>query len=508
LELKRMEERKHAAGRWRREWALAGWACLIGAGCAGQRAAPASDPVAGVRAAPQQAAADVAAADSAQRLAPSSDGGVVVDNLQLDAARRDELRALDDLDPPTRKAFLSLFGQDPLGLVERPANAARYEIPVETNAAVQRWIEYFRDKQPDRFATYLSRSGRYEAMIRSKLRAAHLPEDLLYLAMIESGMNPNAYSRSRAVGLWQFMRGTGRLYRLKIDFWTDERRDPERATDAAVAFLSDLYDEFGSWYLAAAAYNGGKGRVRRGIQRTGSTDFWALSRARVLRRETREYVPKLIAAMIMARDPEAYGFGGVKKEPPEPGYVEVEVPDATSFDVIAEAAGVDEETIRRLNLRYTRHVTPPKQRAIVRLPVGSDVRFAANYARIPASRRVTWLVHSVTRGQTLSYIAVRYGTSVAAIRAANGNISPRRLQIGQRLVIPRIGARPPIRVASAVRVRPAPPPANGAKTITVRRGDSLWLIARRYRISTSDLMAMNDLRSSLIRPGDRLTVRR
>ncbi len=417
---------------------------------------------------------------------------------------QDDVLALDEDD---RRSFYHIYGSDPLGLSERALTLAeRNEIPLEMNEHVERWIDFFTTgKGRTRFRIYLERAGAYDEMIRRRLREAGLPEDLIYLAMIESGMNPNAYSRAHAVGLWQFIRGTGRLYDLEIGYWLDERRDPFKATDAAVAHLRDLYDDYGSWYLAAAAYNGGPGRVNRGISRTGSTDFWDLSDARVLRSETRNYVPKLIAATTIAKNPEQYGFDDVVPHPPL-AFDVVEVPDATSFDVLAEAAGTTEDEIRRLNPQYPRRVTPPDMRAEVRVPPGTAATFTTAYAQVPASERVTWLEHVVTRGQTLSHIADRYGVSITAIRATNNNVNPRRLQIGQKLIIPRSG-RARAQVASAA---PAPAPAvtseDGSRIVTVQRGDTLWTIARAHGVTTSDLMTMNNLKTSRIYPGDRLTV--
>jgi membrane-bound lytic murein transglycosylase D len=429
-----------------------------------------------------------------------------VDAARLAEAQREAEEVVDSLEEVNREEFYLLFGADPLGLSTNPANAARYEIPLETNEAVERWIDFFAVKAHDRFATYLARAGRYEDMIRSRLREAGLPEDLLYLAMIESGMNPNAYSHAHAAGMWQFIRGTGRRYDLQIDYWVDERRDPYKATDAAIAHLGDLYEEFGSWYLAAAAYNAGAGRVSRGIKSTGSTDFWDLADARVLRSETRNYVPKLIAAAIIAKNPEHYGFDDVV--PLEPLEFEtVEVPDATSFDVLAEAAGVTEADILLLNPQYLRRVTPPKQSVEVRVPSGTGERFTVAYAAVPASERVTWLEHRVQRGETLGHIAGLFGTSVSAIRAANNNVNPKRLQIGQLLIIPRSGASP-TRVASAAPAGGAASSGTGPLTVTVRSGDTLWAISRRYNVSTTQLMQINGLQSSRIHPGDRITVRR
>ncbi|MGD8497192.1 MAG: LysM peptidoglycan-binding domain-containing protein [Gemmatimonadales bacterium] len=429
-----------------------------------------------------------------------------VDSAGVEAAAEDAGDAVETLDEPSRREFYALFGDDPLGLSRRPVNAARFDIPVEMNDQVQRWIDYFTEGDgAARFRLYLERAGRYEGMIRERARAAGLPEDLLYLALIESGMNPNAYSRARAVGMWQFMASTGRTYGLHIDYWLDERRDPFLATDAAIAHLGDLYERFGSWYLAAAAYNAGAGRVSRGIRRVGSDDFWDLADARVLRSETRNYVPKLLAAATIARNPVKYGFGDVQPLPPLEFDV-VQVPDATSFDVLAEAAGTTEDEIEALNPQFVRKVTPPKQTVEVRVPVGKAAAFTTAYAQIPPDQRVTWLEHRVTRGQTLGAIAARYGTSVTAIRAANNNVNPRRLQIGQRLVIPRGRGS---RVASSTGGGSAGRSLDdGPLTVTVRNGDTLWALARRYGTSTGQLMAYNGLNSSVIHPGDRITIRR
>ena len=430
----------------------------------------------------------------------------------LDAWQTDESPGFQDdvleLDEVSRREFYHLYGSDPLGLSSTSVTAAKYEIPLETNEHVERWIEFFTTGAGrTRFRIYLERSGAFEDMIRQRLRDAEMPEDLLYLAMIESGMNPNAYSRAHAVGLWQFIKGTGRRYDLEIGYWLDERRDPFKATDAAVAHLGDLYEEFGSWYLAAAAYNAGAGRVSRGIKKTGSSDFWDLADARVLRSETRNYVPKLIAATMIATNPETYGFTDIERAPPLEFDV-VDVPDATSFDVLAEAAGTTEDEIRRLNPQYPRRVTPPDGAAEVRVPKGQSAAFVVAYARVPPSDRVTWLEHVVTRGQTLSHIASRYGVSVTAIRATNNNVNPKRLQIGQKLIIPRSGKARTQLASAAPSPAPATLAADGTKSVTVRRGDSLWTIARAHGVSTGELMTMNNLKSSVIHPGDRLTVGR
>lgn len=399
-----------------------------------------------------------------------------------------------------------MFG--PEGMAEAESEEATWDIPITMNEAVERWLEYFQTDGRRNFSIYLSRSGRYEPMMRAVFRDSRLPEDLVYLSLIESGFSPRAYSRAHAVGLWQFIRSTGGLYGLRVSYWVDERRDPILATKAAAAHLKDLYEEFGSWYLAAAAYNGGATRVRRGIARTGSDDFWTLADRRYLRRETRNYVPKLIAAALIAKQPEHFGFIDIPQSEPL-AYDVVRVPDATSLEVIAEAAGVPESDVAELNPQVLRGVTPPGERYSVRVPAGSGQTFAANYATIPPGDRVRWVAHTVRRGETLSRIARIYGVSVSAIRAANNYVNPRRLRIGQRLVIPRAGKLPTrlaaARTSSTRRVEPQRPDGRYI-TYRVQRGDTLWAIARRYDVTARQLMQWNGLRTTRIYPGDEVRV--
>ena len=406
-----------------------------------------------------------------------------------DASGRAARRTMD-------RAVREALAGDPVGLVHQGEDARVF--PLASNERVQSWVHYFETRLREQFQIYLARKTRYEPMIRRKLREAGLPQDLIYLSLIESGMNPDAYSRAHAVGLWQFISGTGRRYGLEVSYWIDERRDPEKATDAALAHLKDLYEEFGSWYLAAAAYNGGPNRVRRGLRSVPGGSFWDLADRRLLRRETRDYVPKIIAAAMIGHDPQRYGFEVPERET-LPEYETVRVPDATSFDVLAEVAGTDEEMIDLLNPQFPRSVTPPHREVEVRVPVEGAAGFAVRYAAVPVEDHVTWTFHTVQRGHTLGWIGQQYGVSVAALRAANGNVNPRRLQIGQQLVVPRAGAR----AAST-----GSAPRSGPQTIVVREGDSLWLIARRHAVSTRQIIEWNRLSSSVIHPGDRLEIRR
>ncbi|MBI4540046.1 MAG: lytic transglycosylase domain-containing protein [Gemmatimonadetes bacterium] len=268
-----------------------------------------------------------------------------------------------------------------------PAGVSVAEVPLEVNARVEKWLHRYVGGQRRYFQAWLAREGRYGELIRAKLRDRGLPEDLVYLAMIESGFLPGAYSVAEASGLWQMMDGTARRYGLRVDVYVDERRDPVRATDAALAYLEDLYRQFGSWYLAAAAYNAGEARVARALRGgragTASQDrdvFWEIMEG--LPPETREYVPMMIAAMILAKNPERYGF---EFEPFEPfRYERVFVPGGTTLSRVAWLAGVSLDTLRALNPHFVLGVTPPEISYPVRVPAGTAARVVARYGRVNA----------------------------------------------------------------------------------------------------------------------------
>ena len=318
-----------------------------------------------------------------------------------------------------------------------PPEIVQWDIPIVMNGAVERWMSYYQNEGRKSFEISLSRAGRYEALMRETFREAGLPEDLVYVPLVESGFKATAYSRARAMGLWQFVPNTARIYKLEMSYWVDERLDPIAATVAAVDYLGDLQREFGDWYLTLAAYNAGPGRVHRAIRQAKSRDYWILSSRRALTRETRDDVPKLIAAALIAKQPEHYGIR--KRFEPIATFDIAYVPDATSLDVVADAAGVPIDEIMALNLHLIRGVTPPGLRYPVRLPAGTARIFAESFATVPPSERVRSVVHLVRRGDTLERIARRYGTRISAIRAANADLDPQRLLAGQRLLIP--GAR-------------------------------------------------------------------
>jgi membrane-bound lytic murein transglycosylase D len=390
------------------------------------------------------------------------------------------------------------------------AVADRFDLEIESflgHRRVRYYMDYFVGPARERFEIWLGRLQRYEGMIHSRFRVYGLPEDLVYLALIESGYSTTAVSRASAVGMWQFISATGRRYGLRIDNWVDERRDPFKSTDAAARYLADLKDEFGAWYLAAAAYNGGPTRVQRGLRRlnreTNPTEdaFFALSDRRYLVRETRDYVPKLIAATMIAKTPGAFGFDSIATWAPLV-YDEITVPNQTGLDVLAELADTTDRALDELNPHYYRGATPPGERAVVRVPRGAGPLVMHRYAELPAGDRVNFLEHRIQRGETLGEIARRYRVSLRAINAANPGLKPRALRVGQRLTIPVSSSARRVGTAS----RRASAPESGVHM--VRRGDTLWVVAQRYGVTVERLRSLNDISANdtMLKVGQRLRV--
>jgi membrane-bound lytic murein transglycosylase D len=268
------------------------------------------------------------------------------------------------------------------------------------------------------------------------LRDKGLPEELAFLPLIESGFYLNAYSRARAVGPWQFIASTAKRYGLVIDWWRDERKDPVKSTHAAAEYLRDLYRMFGSWKLALAAYNAGEGRIQRALKRTGAEDYWSLLNTRQIRNETKEYVPRYIAATMIANAPEDYGFYNlVYHEPLE--YDKVSISSPVDVDVIARCAEVTVEDIRRLNPELRRWSTPPNvQSYTIRIPQGSTEVFVENLEKIPVEERFSVDTYKVKKGDNLRKIAKKTGIPVNVILAMNSMAGIERLEIGEDIKIP------------------------------------------------------------------------
>jgi len=313
--------------------------------------------------------------------------------------------------------------------------------------------------------------------------------------------------------MWQFMKRTAKGYGLRVDSWVDERRDPYKATDAAARHLADLNRRFGSLYLAAAAYNAGSGKVSRGIIRlpdeesdsvNSDATFFRLYDTKLLRRETKDYVPKLIAAALIAKQPKRYGFRVTTAEPAP--YDSIVVPDMTGLDVVARLADTTVAAIRELNPQYLRLTTPPNTKSVVRLPVGQGDSTVAAYSVLPARQRVTFIEHFMAGGETLGHIARRYHVNQAMLLAANPKLNPRRVRIGQRVVVP-TGGVPSTRVARRMAERVV---AAGTSTSTfhrVRRGETISEIADEYGVTQRELRGWNNLDGiGRIRIGQKLRV--
>lgn len=378
-------------------------------------------------------------------------------------------------------------------------------IPLIRNKRVEGVIKYWQGKGRKPFTGYLSRAGNYIPMITQILREQGLPDELVYLAMIESGFKLNAYSRSHASGMWQFIKSTGNIFGLYSDWWVDERRDPVKATYAAARYLKKLHLDFDDWYLALAAYNCGEGRVRRHINTFGTRDYWKLTR---LPKETRSYVPLYISAAIIAQNPTEYGFPEI--EYPDPVQVDsVIVTESIDIEQIAELVGSDYETIKSLNPTILRWCTPPTVKEFtLYLPHGTARQFEKKVADIPAAKKHKWVTYRVQSGESLSQIAARHGTTTSIIRSLpqNNIKNVHKIQVGQKIWIP----IPPDRYklnSVEFTVPESTTPQRHKITHTVRKGENLTLIARKYGTSVTSLKKWNNLyHKKYLIPGDKLKI--
>lgn len=381
------------------------------------------------------------------------------------------------------------------------ADTVIYDVPIEWNEKVENSLVYLQTVARDAFATYLERSGRYMHIVERILEEYGLPHDLAYLPLIESGFNPHAYSYARAVGMWQFISATGRTYGLDHNWWYDQRRDFEKSTRAAARHLRDLYNEFGSWHLALAAYNGGAGRIRREIRKKNTHDFWKLR----LHKQTMNYVPLFMAATIIAKQPEKYGFNPKYEVPLE--YETVACSKCISFKNIAAYTGISVSDLELLNPELRRGVTPPDIKEYsLRVPNGHASEFMASYDKIPSEQNTNWVRHRIRRGETVSTIARRYGVSIASIVQANNLGRRKRIYAGKTLMIPippgkSNAGSSPVRTSSGNKIQKS---TNGR--YLVKHGDTLWDIAMAHGVTVSSLKRANSLSSNRIYAGRELVI--
>jgi len=416
------------------------------------------------------------------------------------------------------KQAVAVFG-DSLGVPPDSTAAEEPELTwdldvrsYETHARVEHYVTMFSSEAKTRIVDRLERGSRYEPMIRAKLKAAGLPEDMYYLALVESGYSPDAYSRAAAVGIWQFMTATAKGAGLRVDWWVDERRHPTRSTAAAVRHLSWLKDQFGSLYLAAAAYNGGSGRVSRGLTRyadelegtSGEDVFFALAEHDYLRKETKDYVPQLIAAALIGKNPSRYGLT-LRRLPPFE-YDSVRVGPSIPLAAVARATGSELSEVAELNTHILRGVTPPKDSLYVNVPIGRADGFTELLAKLPATDRTPYSRVKSKKGETFVGVARRVGVLSKQLAWYNPGDGRRKgaLSSGTTILIPSADV---LRAA-----RDLPDPAieiYGSSSVRhiVRKGETLSGIAKRYRTSVSTLKRLNRLRRDSIFAGQSLRVR-
>jgi membrane-bound lytic murein transglycosylase D len=387
------------------------------------------------------------------------------------------------------------------------------DLPLELNDSVLACVELYQGRLRDWFAAALARGGRYLPFIREVFAAEGIPQDLAYVALVESAFKTSALSRARARGVWQFISATGKRYGLRQDWWVDERSHPEKATRAAAQYLKELYAMFGDWNLALAGYNAGEAKVIRAINRYKTNDFWALARtSKAFRRETRNYVPMIHAAIVVAKAPEKYGF----EVQPESAlaFETAPIQGAVDLRTISECAGAPLDDVRQLNPELRRLATPANRVYDLRVPQGTARTVLQCVEAIPPERRVRFRTHVLARGETLSSIARRYGTRTRNIAEANGIPLNRRLKPGTDLIIPIDPTAKAVRTSTTRRAS-AEPRANGpalagdgAKAIRyrIRPGDTLIAIASQYGTTVEELKSWNGLRGSRIAAGDVLTI--
>lgn len=364
------------------------------------------------------------------------------------------------------------------------------DLPLMLTDPVAGYINYFSNRGRGTLEHALIRSGRYQEMIRRTLKDAGVPQDLIYLAQAESGFHPLALSRVGARGIWQFMASRGKGYGLERNMWVDDRQDPEKATRAAARHLKDLYSQFGDWYLAMAAYNSGPGTVQSAVKRTGYADFWELYKRNVLPKETRNYVPIILAETIMAKNPAQYGLEELVPDPPVP-YETVKVNYAVDLRLVAECVDAPAAMLEDLNPSLIRLVTPKDQEFDLKLPVGTKSQYLDAINVIPKEMRVWWRYHKVGPGEDLLSIARTYHTTARAIEKANG-MRDESIEVEAKLIIPiapgRHGAGEGVQAY-----------ARHLTVYRIQRGDTVQSVADNFGVSPAIVRRWNRIKGNSLR---------
>jgi membrane-bound lytic murein transglycosylase D len=416
-----------------------------------------------------------------------------VHNLEMQALKEGDGFTEQAAEPaPIDEANEVTFPVDPNVRAKAEAELAvtKSDLPLMMTDQVASFINYFSTRGRGTLERGLVRSGRYRDMISRIFKEEGIPQDLIYLAQAESGFHPLALSRAGARGMWQFMASRASGYGLERNWWVDERQDPEKSTRAAAKHLKDLYKEFGDWYLAMAAYNSGPLTVQRAVQRTGYADFWELYRRNVLPKETRNYVPIIIAETIMAKNPSQYGLEDVVMDkPPEVDNVKIDYP--VDLRLVAECTDTPLATLQDLNPSLLRMTTPKQGEFTLNVPAGTGEKFEQAIAAIPQDMRVWWRYHTVEPGETLSHVAARYRTTRAAIAEVNSIDADAQLQTDAKLIIPVTPGRQVDKLTFSKR----------ATRYKVRRGDTILSIADDFGVPADRLRKWNHIRGNYIKAG-------
>jgi membrane-bound lytic murein transglycosylase D len=415
--------------------------------------------------------------------------------------RGDTLSPHNYVSPPLESFSGLTFPVDPKikERAQQEVKAVRSDVALVSNDYVDGVLTYLQNHGRSYVTTALTRMGLYQNLISETLQKEGIPQDLIYLAALESAFNPYALSKEGARGIWQFMTGTGMLYGLKKDRWVDEREDPVKSTQAAARHLKELYQTFGDWSLAMAAYDSGPLTVQAAVERTGYADYWDLRRLHALPEETEDYVPIFMATLMIAKDPKAYGFDIHPDPPLLADRVMVSTP--TDLRLVAQLIDRPVDELTRLNPSLLRWATPPNEpQFALNLPPGTKELFEKRVAAIPEDKRIWWRAYTVEEGETLSSIAKKLHVSPVSLREANGLDNESALEQGRHLVVPLA----PGTESSLARVREGGP--RHAVKYRIRAGDTLEFIADRYDVTPYQIRRWNNLKSSQLTPGDSLRI--